>query len=78
MQKNGFEYLFRFPGLNKVVQKEVRFIWNLNDKGIIVLLDDRFTLQENQQYFPREWEDASICQVDGIHQKLTEFWEETQ
>lgn len=77
-QKNGFDYSFRFPGLNKVEQAAGRVIRTLDDKGIIVLLDDRFTLKENQQYFPREWEDASICQVEGIHQKLTEFWEETQ
>ena len=77
-QKNGFDYAFRFPGLNKVEQAAGRVIRTLDDKGIIVLLDDRFTLQENKQYFPREWEDALICQVDGIHQKLTKFWEEIQ
>ena len=77
-QKNGFDYAFRFPGLNKVEQAAGRVIRTLDDRGIIVLLDDRLWLQEYRQYFPREWEDASVCQVDNIHDKLIEFWEEIQ
>ena len=77
-RKNGFDYAFRFPGLNKVEQAAGRVIRTTDDKGVIVLLDERFTLQEYRQYFPREWEDASECQIGNIRNKLIEFWEEIQ
>ena len=77
-KKNGFDYAFRFPGLNKVEQAAGRVIRTVKDKGVIVLLDERFALQENRQYFPREWEDASYCQINNIQEILTEFWEENQ
>lgn len=77
-RKNGFDYAFRFPGLNKVEQAAGRVIRTTDDKGVIVLLDERFNLHEYKQYFPREWDDVSECQVGDIKTKLIEFWGENQ
>ena len=39
---DGFDYSYRYPGMNKVLQSAGRVIRTENDRGIIVLLDGRF------------------------------------
>lgn len=72
---SGFDYVYRFPGMNKVQQAAGRVIRTLKDVGVIALLDERFLQRDNRRLFPREWEDCKSCtlkQVDGL---LNEFWE---
>lgn len=41
--------------MNKVLQAAGRVIRTDSDKGIILLLDDRFLTKEYEQQYPREW-----------------------
>lgn len=59
-QQNGFDYAYRFPGMNKVLQAGGRLIRTEEDEGIIVLLDDRFLQKEYQNLLPPEWRDYTI------------------
>ncbi len=52
---NEFDYTFRFPGINKVIQTVGRLIRSEHDKGMVLLLDDRFLQKNYQAYFPRHW-----------------------
>ena len=38
----GFDYAYLYPGMNKVLQSAGRVIRTEDDRGIILLLDDRF------------------------------------
>lgn len=38
----GFDYAYRYPGMNKVLQAGGRVIRTAEDVGVIVLLDERF------------------------------------
>ena len=49
--KSGFDYAYRFPGMNKVLQAAGRVIRTTEDVGVILLLDDRFQLQEYRKPF---------------------------
>ncbi|MCD5323882.1 MULTISPECIES: helicase C-terminal domain-containing protein [Pontibacillus] len=40
--KNGFDYAYMYPGMNKVLQAAGRLIRTEEDSGTIVLIDDRF------------------------------------
>lgn len=71
---NGFDYAFRFPGLNKVLQAAGRVIRTTEDRGVILLLDDRFLQSDYQYLYPREWNERKICQLDTIEGYLKEFW----
>ncbi len=73
--KGGFDYAYRFPGMNKVLQSAGRVIRTHEDEGVILLLDERFLYREYLQLFPREWADYGICSLDNLEGKLTEFWE---
>ncbi|MDD6038775.1 MAG: ATP-dependent DNA helicase [bacterium] len=72
---NGFDYVYRYPGMNKVQQAAGRVIRTQKDRGIIALLDDRFLQGENLRLFPREWQDYRCTRLEDIERKLSGFWE---
>lgn len=71
----GFDYAYRFPGMNKVLQAAGRVIRTAEDKGVILLLDDRFTLHENRLLFPREWENMYRVNIGNVGNVIRRFWE---
>ena len=73
---NGFDYAYLYPGMNKVLQSAGRVIRTDQDRGVIVLLDDRFMERQCQNVFPREWEDYKVCNSEGIRGELKRFWSE--
>ena len=76
--ENGFDYAFRYPGMNKVLQAAGRVIRTTEDKGVILLLDERFLHSEYQGLYPREWKERKICSVDTIESEIERFWEKNQ
>ncbi len=73
--KNGFEYAYLYPGMNKVIQAAGRLIRTKDDVGVIALLDERFRFGSYRKTFPREWNDAVFTTVEDISLKLTNFWD---
>jgi len=51
----GYEYSYLYPGMNKVLQAAGRVIRTETDKGMILLIDERFSNQNYLQLFPKEW-----------------------
>ncbi len=79
-EKNGegFDYAYRFAGMNKVLQAAGRVIRTAEDKGVIVLLDERFLEGSYLRLFPREWEDFKVCTLRDAGERVAEFWEEME
>ena len=40
---HGFSYAYQYPGFNRVLQATGRLIRTETDRGVIVLIDERFT-----------------------------------
>lgn len=72
---SGFDYAYRYPGMNKVLQAAGRVIRTVSDVGVIVLLDERFLQWDYRALFPREWTDYQVCTVDRVGELLRQFWE---
>ena len=70
----GFDYAYRFPGMNKVLQAAGRVIRTADDKGIILLLDDRFMTQEYQMQYPREWDKVYPVDINNTGKCIEDFW----
>lgn len=70
----GFDYAFRYPGMNKVLQSAGRVIRTVEDKGVIVLLDERFLQREYLGMFPREWADYEKVTVENVQERVKKFW----
>lgn len=73
-ERTGFAYAFRFPGMNKVLQAAGRVIRTSEDRGIILLLDERFLRREYQELFPREWEGYKTVTLPKVREVIEEFW----
>ena len=74
--ENGFDYAYRYPGMNKVLQAAGRVIRTVEDFGIVALLDERFLTPAYQKLFPREWNHYEIVSVDYIGRRIERFWDE--
>ena len=74
----GFDYAYRYPGMNKVLQAAGRVIRTIDDVGVIELLDERFLQSDYRNLFPKEWEKRLVCTVDSVDSYLEKFWKEKQ
>lgn len=73
--ENGFDYAYRYPGMNKVLQAAGRVIRTAEDIGVIALLDDRFLQISNRRMFPREWENYKEISLREIGDNIERFWD---
>ena len=72
---SGFDYAYRYPGMNKVLQAAGRVIRTEDDRGVILLLDERFQREKGEEIFPKEWADCERCRLDFVEEKIRLFWE---
>lgn len=73
-QMRGFDYAYLYPGMNKVLQAAGRVIRTGEDKGVILLLDERFLGRQYQETFPREWAGYGTCRLEQLDGILSRFW----
>ncbi len=51
----GFDYTYLYPGVQKVIQAAGRVIRGTEDRGTVMLIDDRFAEPRVQAMFPAWW-----------------------
>lgn len=75
----GYEFAYMYPGYNKVLQASGRVIRTENDKGCVVLVDDRWSQKRYQQLFPESWQHWNqVDNLEDMGRVLTRFWEENE
>lgn len=74
-KESGFDYSYRFPGMNKVLQAAGRVIRTMDDVGIVVLLDERFLQNSYLKMFPREWDNFEAVNIDTVAKRVERFWD---
>jgi Rad3-related DNA helicase len=72
--EDGYNYAYQYPGMNKVLQAAGRVIRTPSDRGVILLLDDRFLRPELQAMFPREWNRYVLVNRHNVSGWLEKFW----
>lgn len=76
-QKNGqgYGYAYQYPGMNKVLQGAGRVIRTELDRGVVLLIDSRYTDISYQRIFPGEWKQyCSVKSPGGLVDQLQSFW----
>ena len=73
-EDKGFEYAYLYPGMNKVQQAAGRVIRTMDDRGVILLLDERFVTRQVVDTFPAEWEDYRVVNLNTVSAELEDFW----
>jgi len=72
----GFEYAYVYPGMNKVLQAAGRVIRTEADRGVILLVDQRYSQSRYARLLPKHWQPCRrIRDVQSLEKVLTAFWE---
>ena len=73
---SGFDYAYRFPGMNRVLQAAGRVIRTAVDRGVVLLLDDRYLTAGYRMLCPPHWNGAEIVRSpEQLYQLEEDFWE---
>ena len=72
---SGFDYAYRFPGMNKVLQAAGRVIRTPEDRGVVLLIDDRFLAPDTRRLMPPHWEQLkTVDSAQALTAELAAFW----
>ncbi len=74
--KKGYDYAYRYPGMNKVLQAAGRVIRSTEDVGVITLMDERFLWRENQYLLPEDWDRYYEVNLQNFSSIVGEFWKD--
>jgi DNA excision repair protein ERCC-2 len=76
---SGFDYAYTYPAMAKVIQSAGRVIRSETDRGLIVLMDRRFTHDTYSKVMPKDWFDTSINELisTNILSDIQTFWQES-
>jgi DNA excision repair protein ERCC-2 len=74
--QKGFDYAYTYPAMARAVQSAGRVIRSETDKGVIILMDDRFLEKSYSQSMPQDWFQESPRELvsASILKDLGEFW----
>ena len=75
----GYEYAYVYPGMNHVLQAAGRVIRTDTDRGIVVLLDQRYAEPRYTELFPPHWEDVKFASdAQSLAKIIAQFWKMMQ
>ena len=70
----GFDFAYRFPGINRVLQAAGRVIRSAADRGVVVLIDARYGRDEYRRLLPPHWQLRPVGRIDQLAAALAAFW----
>ena len=70
----GFDFAYKYPGMNRVLQAAGRVIRSETDKGAILLIDERFSKSEYKALLPDHWNTVRIGNLSEFQSLLKNFW----
>ena len=71
---SGFEFAYLIPGINKVFQAAGRVIRSESDRGVVLLIDRRFSAYRYTSLFPEEWRPVTVHDAEQLGEVLENFW----
>jgi len=70
----GFDYAYTFPGMNRVLQAVGRVIRSDTDRGVVLLIDARFTEPRYRRLFPTWWKYVRVRHPSALSEAVSGFW----
>jgi Rad3-related DNA helicase len=78
-RESGYDYAYTYPGMNRVLQAAGRVIRRDDDRGIIVLMDDRYGEARYRQLFPEHWQQMKYAKSASELANISrEFWKKVK
>ena len=74
-RESGYDYAYIYPGMNRVLQAAGRVIRTEEDRGVIVLIDDRWGSERQKMLFPDHWSDMQYAGNSAeLAEMVVQFW----
>lgn len=73
--EDGYDFAYKYPGMNKVLQAAGRVIRSSDDKGVIILLDQRYQEKDYLRLIPQDWSNGFYTNKNSIIKQLDDFWQ---
>jgi len=73
---SGFAFAYQVPGMIKVLQAAGRVIRSETDKGVVLLIDTRYTRPPYRAMLPKEWRPVFVDNIEKLSSLLQDFWEQ--
>lgn len=74
-KQKGYEYAYISPGINKVMQALGRVIRSENDRGVALLIDDRYLTESYHDLFKDRYSHYEVVtSIDDIKEQVENFW----
>jgi DNA excision repair protein ERCC-2 len=73
-REQGFEYAYLYPGINRVLQAAGRVIRSETDRGVVLLIDQRYGSEHYRALLPEAWQPQPIRSPDDFAGGLLRFW----
>ena len=74
LQGTGFEYAYLYPGMNRVFQAAGRVIRTAEDRGVVLLIDHRFSTHQYHSLFPHHWQPIRVRDERCLEEILKKFY----
>jgi DNA excision repair protein ERCC-2 len=72
---DGYDYAYRFPGMNRVLQAAGRVIRTETDRGFVLLIDRRFAETRYRQLMPPHWSHGTWAYDErSVVEAIAKFW----
>lgn len=73
--KKGYSYAYLYPGINKVMQAVGRVIRSEKDRGVALLIDDRYLSNAYKEIFSNEWSHYKVAtSPKDVKVEVENFW----
>lgn len=77
-RENGYDYAYTYPGMIKVLQAAGRVIRSEEERGVVVLIDDRFATPEYYELMPDHWRHLQfLTNANDLLREVTDFWKKS-
>lgn len=75
IENKGFDYAYANPGMNKVMQAVGRVIRSENDKGVALLIDERYLSNKYRELFSSAWNHYKVVtSTQDVKEEVENFW----
>ena len=73
--ERGYDYAYTYPGMNAILQAAGRVIRRDDDRGVVVLVDDRYETPQYRALMPPHWAGIRfVSDILSLPGELQRFW----
>ena len=73
--EGGIDTAYTYPGFRRVLQAAGRVIRTETDRGVVLLLDERYSAEKYLELMPDHWNVHKITSMSTLNRRLNAFWE---